>query len=361
MKKPRFFLILTLSILAVLLLSACGGVLTNSWPGVSTHEDTVYVSYQGAVYAINAENGAQRWSFPAEPDTSKPFYAAPGFGPNGLVVVGNYGAMLYGINPNGSIAWQFQAQNGDFVASPLVREDIIVAPASDGMVYALNPDGTRLWERDTGHKLWTQPATDGELVYLAGVDHELHALSIETGEIVWSKDLGSSLLSAPVLSEDGMLYIATLEGQLVTLDSDSGNMVWETSTGGRIWSSPVLAADVLYVGNAGTTTDNSKTGKILALSAADGSLMWEQPTDSPVMGGGLVLADAVIFPTEDGNLTAWDLDGQRRLWSQPVNGKLYTTPVVAGDTLAVAVTEGDNLVQAFSVNGQMTWAFTMPK
>src|SRR5690606_8087329 len=122
------------------------------------------------------------------------------------------------------------------------------------------------------------------------------------GETVWSKDLGSALLSAPVLSEDGMMYVTTLEGLVVALNPGSGSIVWETSTDGRIWSSPVLADDVLYVGNVSGATANSKTGKILAISAVDGSLIWEKATDSPVIGGGAVLSDAVVFPTEAGNL-----------------------------------------------------------
>jgi outer membrane protein assembly factor BamB len=360
MKKPRFFSLLTVFLLASFLLSACGGTLINSWPGVSTNEDTIYISYQGSVYAINAENGAQVWRFPSEPDPQKPFYAAPGFGPNGLAVVGNYGHVLYGINPNGSVAWQFTAPNGNFAATPLVLENMVLAPASDGSLYALSPDGKKVWEYDTGNILWAQPASDGELVFLPGVDHKLYALRLADGQPAWTADLGSALLSAPVLGED-LLYVTTLEGQVVAVNPATGDVVWDTPTENRIWSSPALHEGVLYVGNANGKTANSKTGQILALSAEDGSIIWEQSTDSPVIGGAVVLPDAVVFPTEAGNLVAWALDGQKQLWSQPVNGKLYTTPVVAGDTLAVAVSEGDNLIQAFAPNGQMTWAFAMPK
>ena len=364
MKKPRFFLILIISILASFILSACGGTLINSWPGASANQEAIYVSFQGAVYAINPQNGALLWSFPAEPDAKNPFYAAPGIGPDGLVVVGNYsGHTLYGINPNGSTAWDFTARNGNFVASPLVTESLIVAPNSDGHLYVLDKDGVLVWEYDTGNTLWSQPASDGQLVFIPSVDHNLYAFRLEDGELVWTKDLGSALLSTPVIASDGVMYITTLEGQVIALIPENGAIVWETATEGRIWSSPAFSDDILYVGNGSGTTANTRSGKIMALSAADGGIIWEQSIDSPVIGGAVILSDsdAVVFPTEMGNLIAWSLNGEKQLWAQPVNGKLYTTPVIAGDTLAVSVAEGDKLVQAFSNNGQLTWTFTVPE
>ena len=360
MKKPRFFSILIVAILASFLLSSCTGTMINNWPGVSTNEDTIYLANQGAVYAINAQNGAQIWSFPAKPDASKPFFAAPGFGPDGLIVAGNYGHILYGLNSTGSIAWEFAVKSGHFVATPLVTEDLIVAPSSDGYLYALSMDGKKVWEYDTGNTLWAQPASDGELVFVPGVNHKLYAFRLDDGALVWTEDLGSALLSAPVLDNTN-LYITTMEGLIVALEPESGNTVWETPTEGRIWASPALHEDVLYVSNANGKKTDSKTGQILALSVADGSVIWSQTTDSPVIGGAFILPEAVVFPTEAGNLVAWALDGGEQLWSQPVGGKLYTAPVLAGETLAVAVTDGDKLIKAFSVNGQMTWTFTMPK
>ncbi len=60
-------------------------------------------------------------------------------------------------------------------------------------------------------------------------------------------------------------------------------------------------------------------------------------------------------------MVALSYDGQKELWRQTINGKLYTTPVVAGQTLTVAVLEGDKLAQAFQVNGQVAWPFVAPK
>jgi hypothetical protein len=69
----------------------------------------------------------------------------------------------------------------------------------------------------------------------------------------------------------------------------------------------------------------------------------------------------VVFTTEGGSVIAYSFTGEKELWRQPVSGKLYSTPAVAGETLAVAILEGDKLMQAFSVSGQASWPFVAPK
>ena len=99
-----------------------------------------------------------------------------------------------------------------------------------------------------------------------------------------------------------------------------------------------------------------------AISAKDGKIVWQKDAGSPIIAGGALLPDGVVFPTEGGSLIAWSFDGQKELWNQTINGKLYTTPVVAGQTLVVAVTgEAINLSRPINLNGQVSWPFVAPK
>jgi outer membrane protein assembly factor BamB len=365
MKKPRFILLLSAVLLMSILLSGCSGTLVRAWPGLSTNENVIYLSTGGLVYAVNAENGSMVWQFPKEkPDPSKPFVAAPAFGPDGLIVVGDMHNKLYGLDSNGNKKWEFETSpikegeiigqaKGNFVAPALVVDDLVLAPSSDNNLYALSLDGQLQWEYETENTLWAQPASDGELIYLPAMDHKLYALKKADGKEVWQKDLKSALLSGPVLTEDGKLIIATMEGVVTAIDLDTQNVLWSTPTEGRIWSSPVLHEGVLYVGNA--------SNKIFAISESDGSILWKNDLGSPVLGGAAILPDGVAFPTEAGNLVAWDFQGQQQLWSKPIGGKLYTTPVATGDRLVTAVAEGENLLQAFTLDGEESWAFAKPK
>lgn len=354
MKIKRFPILLTLLILGSILLSACtGGAMVNNWPGLSVSGNTIYVAHQGSIYAINADTGTMAWSFPQKPDASKPFFAAPTISDD-LIVAGNYGHMLYGITKNGTEAWSFDSTNGNFAGSPLIVGDTILAPCTNNSLYALSTQGMPKWTFETGNALWTSPVSDGKVVYLPALDHHLYALNLADGSLIWKKDLGSALLSSPILTSDGTLYVDSMNGEIFALKSTDGTVVWQVKSEDRIWAPLLLHNDVLYTGNI--------KGQILAVSAADGKITWQTDAGSPVIGGGALLKDGVAFPTEAGALVAFSFDGQK-LWNQTVNGKLYTTPVVYGDNLIVAVTEGADklLASAFASNGVPAWTFTTPK
>ncbi len=361
MKTNRFPFILILIIMGSFLLSACtGSTLLRSWPGMTASKDTIYLSSGGYFYAVNAGNGSMTWRFPEKPDNSKPFYAAPAV-TDTLIVAGSYGHMLYGVGTDGKQKWAFDSQNGNFVASPLVVKDTILAPSSDDHLYALSLDGKQQWSFKTGNALWATPASDGQVVYLPALDHILYALRLSDGSVVWKKDLGSALLSAPLLTQDGMLYVSTMDGEVVAIKAADGSAAWTANTGGRLWSTPILYKDTLYVGNA--------SNKVVAISVKDGKINWTKDAGGAILAGGAFIPDAtnpngVVFPTESGKVIAYSLTGESELWTQNISGKLYTTPAVAGQTLAVAVDEGANsmLIQAYSTNdGKPSWNFVTPK
>lgn len=352
MKKHRLPFLISLLILGSLLLSACGGgALVNTWPGLAENQNVIYLSYQGALYAISAANGSKVWNFPNEPSPGTPFYAAPTFS-DGIIIVGNYGRTLYALDTNGQQKWSFEIPRGNFVATPLVEGSTVLAPASNDTLYALDLNGNELWSFKSQNMLWAQPASNGELVFLPALDHNLYALNIADGSKVWTVDMGSALLSHPVQDEDGTVYVATLEGMLYAVNPDGGEVVWNVNTQGRLWSAPALHEGTLFLGNS--------NGKVLAISTEDGSTVWQVEAGSPVIGGGAVLPDGVAFATENGQVIAINFDGEQ-MWKQTVNGKLYTTPVVAGDKLVVAVMEGENQLQAFNLDGQPAWPFTLPR
>jgi outer membrane protein assembly factor BamB len=363
-KKHRIPLYISLILLFSVLLTSCtGSALINNWPGLSVNKDVAYLSYQGYVYAVNSGTGSMVWKYPKEKgDMSKPFYAAPAFDADGRIFVGNYGHVLYALKNDGNVDWQFAVTNANFVATPLVVDNLILAPASDYYLYAIDSKGTQRWKYKTNNMVWAQPASDGNLAFQPSLDHFLYALRLDDGSLAWKTDLESSLVSSPVLSPDGkQLYVSTMIGDIFALNTSDGSVVWQTPTQGRVWASPVLNKDMLYVGNSNGTTK----GNVLALSTANGKIAWTKDAGGPVIGGGALLPDSetIVFPLETGSLTAWSLaDGAVKWPALAIGGKLYTTPVVAGDHLIVAVSEEKTKVlQAVTFNGQLAWPFALPK
>jgi len=367
MKIHRFPLLVIVLIIAALALSGCGGVVVNSWPGITAQQDTIYLAYQGSIQAINAGNGQLNCKFPETADPGKPFYAAPAVSED-VIVAGNYGQTLYALGTTCANEkkvldqkWSFNTgeddpdkQAGNFTGSPAIVGDMVFAPSTNNRLYALSlADGSLKWFFESKNTLWATPVSDGSLVFLPALDHNFYALDINSGIPVWQKDLGSALTSAPLLTDDGMLYVSTLEGKVVALNASDGAIVWEQETGGRLWSTPVMHDDMLYAGNA--------SGKVTAIEVSDGTVAWQQDARSPIIGGGVVMNDTIAFPTEGGKLVGWGLDGKEQTLDQAIGGKLYTTPVIAGEKAVVALMEGDKLLQALTLDGGLNWTFVQPK
>jgi outer membrane protein assembly factor BamB len=71
----------------------------------------------------------------------------------------------------------------------------------------------------------------------------------------------------------------------------------------------------------------------------------------------LVQNDHVLLATESGSVFAIGNDG-KVLWTQQIGGKIYTTPVAAGDLTIVSPLETDFYLAALDANGRQVWKFT---
>jgi outer membrane protein assembly factor BamB len=352
MKKNKFKLIL-LVIVAAMLLSSCSGALLSgsSWPGVSSNGDTLYVAYMNHVYAVRVSDGSMLWRFPESSGRSM-FFATPVLADSQLLV-GDYDSNLHSLDPNTGVErWVFSEANGDWIASPLVVNDMILAPNGDHNLYALAMNGSLLWKFTTENALWSRPISDGEFVYQASMDHNLYAINLRDGSKVWSLELGGAVIYSPTLSEDGTIYISTLARNLLAIDAATGQVKWQRSFEENLWAQPALNDDRLYFGDL--------SGQVYALSSTDGSNIWTQNVGQPVTGQPTIMNTTVIFPTEEGSLIAMSLNGDR-LWSKTVEGKLYTGPVVSGDRLAVGITGGSDFLKLIGDNGLDIWTFVPPK
>ena len=102
----------------------------------------------------------------------------------------------------------------------------------------------------------------------------------------------------------------------VCLNADTGKEIWKKECPGfaldyAASGTPTVARDRVYVAGS--------NAKVYCLNAADGAVVWEAPTkarfDARVSSSFLVLDQAAILM--GGELTAYDRDTGKQLWSQP--------------------------------------------
>jgi outer membrane protein assembly factor BamB len=362
--RKKFVLVITI-LLGAFLLSACAGgaVRGTSWPGLAADENAAYLADGAFVYGVNLKDGKQLWKYPGERNAKLIFYSKPVVTPDGLVIVGSAGTTnsLIALDPSDvnpetnapSEAWKFTGAKDHWMAAPLILDNKLFAPNSDGNLYILDlQDGQSVKDATVvklGGRLWSQPTTDGERVYVASLDHSVIAVDANTYKVLWHEDLGGAVPGSVVVGEDGMLYVGSLDSQLEKFDPVTGNHEPVLTAENWVWSTPTLDGDTLYFSDV--------DGNFYSFNISKSSLNWNpvQP-DGAVTASPLVSGDSILIATESGSIYRVSKDGQSKLWVQP-GGKIYTTPVIAGDLVLVAPLETDFYLTAFDQNGAQSWKF----
>jgi len=368
--KPKYILLVLVVALAAVLLSGCASRagLTNSWPGLTTDGETAYLAANSFVYAINLNDGKEIWRYPAKADNKLHFIAQPVVAPDGTVIIGSSGNdhRLVALDPSSlsgggdtfktpTEKWLFSEAKSSWVAGVLIIDNKVFAPNSDGTLYVLNlQDGMSTKEAlkkiELGGVLWSQPSTDGNLVYVASVDHHLYAIDPETYEFVWPAiDLGGAAPGTPLVGPDGNIYIGSFASEVVKVDPATGKKTLVTSTQGWVWGGPVTDGTSIYFGDL--------EGNLFALDAASGNQSWTIQPDGPVAGSPLVLSDMVVFATESGSVYAVGPDG-KIVWQRDVGGQIYTPLVTGANRIIVAPMQTEFAMAVLDTDGNQVWTFT---
>ena len=365
MRKKLIFI--TTILLGAFLLSACSGgpAHGSTWPGLATDGSLIYLADGPFVYAVRLEDGREIWRYPAERNNKLVFYSTPAVTPDGLVIVGSAGAdhRLVALSPNDIDpdtnapfeAWEFTGAGDYWVAAPLVHENKLFAVNADGNLYIIDLEDGRSSKEPTvidldGGRLWSTPTTDGERVYITSLDHSVIAVDANTYDVLWRKDLGGAVPGSAVPSDDGNLYVGSLASQLERFNPATGDHQPVLDAENWVWSTPRLDGDTLYFSDV--------DGNFYSFNTSTGRQNWNPiKPDGPITAGPLVREDYILIATESGSVYAIDRDG-KEIWSEEVGGKIYTTPIAAGDLTVIAPLETDFYMVALDANGRQIWTFT---
>ena len=357
MNKKRLTLI-SLLVLGSLILSACSGrALSNNWHGLAADAEHAYIADGTFVYAVDLKTGNEVWKYPAEADSKLSFYATPVLTADGQLLIGSAGTKhpFVSLDPaTGKEKWaeSFTNNKGAWLASPLVFNDRIYAPNTDGFVYVIDMNGKKAAEPiELGGALWSAPSTDGTLLYVTSLDHYFHVIDPAAGESTEPIDLGGAAPSSPVVGTDGV-YAGSFASTIEFIKSNGEHKVIAT-TENWIWGSPLLDGETLYYADL--------NGKVFSLDLASGNQNWDtvQP-DGPIVASLLIGGDQIYVATEAGTLVALDREG-KTVWEKTVGGKIYTTPVISGDLILVAPYQAEFILAAYDAAGKQAWTFTPEK
>ena len=321
---------------------------------------TLYVMDTSAtVHAFDAATGAARWSVGFGGSGKK--LSQIGFG-GGISVEG---AMLYATNglgdvaamnaTDGSIVWK-KRPGGPLRGAPSVANGSVYAMSQDNQLYALNAaDGATQWSeaaavQTAGIFGVGAPAVAQSTVVAGFSSGDLAAYRYENGRSLWGDALSrtsvntsvstlSDIDASPVIDQ-GRVFAIGQGGRMVSLELVTGQRIWELNIAGI--STPWVAGEWVFV-----VTDEAK---LLCVARATGKVRWvsqlqryrkNKSKNGPVTWTGPVLAgDRLVVASSEGDLAYVAPGDGKMIGSSNVGAPVFLSPIVANSTLYVLDTSG---------------------
>ncbi len=277
---------------------------------------------------------------------------------------------------NGRVQWErpFRSQsyrihqyNSLASPTPAVTSDRVFFTWGnpDGIqLAALDHSGKLLWTRDLGtfssqHGYANSPIVEGNRVIIAK-DHLgesfLAAYHVDTGEEIWKLERRAgdhTAYSTPCLfePENGKPYLIFNSSShgITGIDPETGNVLWEK--GGlfdkRSVSSPVFSKNLIF----GSCGSGGGGNYVVAISVPDADAPEESPElvyrfrrSAPYVPTPVVNGDRAVFLSDQGIVSLIDLKTGDTVYSERTNERFFGSPVLVGEYLFAASTDGDMVV-----------------
>jgi outer membrane protein assembly factor BamB len=205
------------------------------------------------------------------------------------------------------------------------------------------------------------PAVGDRIVYAAGRDGSIYALSEEGGRIVTKLD-AKTAIAGGVGAGDDMVIVGGTKGDVIALDS-AGRLLWKTSVAGDLLAAPVIASGNVIVRTA--------DGRLMALNRIDGKRKWVFQRSAPALtlrtNASVVVNRGVIYAGyPGGKVIAIELEAGKPIWEAAISLPRGSTeleriadvaglPVLDDTRICAAVYQGrTGCVE--TLNGNVLWS-----
>jgi outer membrane protein assembly factor BamB len=253
-------------------------------------------SADGHVVVLSADNGAEKWRANVKGEV----LSAPAISEN-QVIVRTVDGKLRGLAlSDGAEVWTTEQQIPRLTlrgtAAPVVARDMAVSGFDNGRVMAVSlADGATVWDSPVSpshgrtelerlNDIDAAVRVMGEDVYVAGFQGRAAMLSLESGQVWWTRDVSSY---RGVDLDDDQMYVSTSQGELVALKRRTGVEVWRNdSLKNRSLSAPAVAGDHVVVADLEGYVHwfDRATGAVAARAKSSG----DRVTNAPLSVNGVV-------------------------------------------------------------------------
>lgn len=291
------------------------------------------------------------WGLLGTPNTVEPPQGMGGgvaYDDGKIFVTSGFGVLRCMDAKTGRDIWQKDLKM-PIVNAPVVNGGRIFVSTHDNHLYAMaEVDGRTLWEHQgiteaQGMLTSTNVAVSGETVIAPYTSGEIFALRAQNGQVGWSDVLSRTghvtalsqlddIAGRPVIDR-GQVYAISQSGLMAAFSVNTGERLWSRDIGGI--NTPWAGGDYVYV------LDN--LNRVICLTRKEGRVRWmhqlpqyERPDDKkdPIIWAGPVLvSDKLIVTSSNGYAESISPYDGRLLGRVEIPSGTTIAPIVANGTL----------------------------
>ncbi len=250
-------------------------------------------------------------------------------------------------------AWQYLTHSAS-PFPPAVDDSRIYLPLAGGRVICLNREtGDLLWSSEVGGIISAPPVINEKSLFVAArklaadgteAGASLRAMDTSTGLTLWARDYPRPFASMTVARE--RIYAGCADGALYALRADGGEAVWKVQTQDAVRGLPLVAGQTVYLG--------SDDGAMRAIEAESGREEWKFQTGAKISGQPVIDDRSIYFGSGDGFVYAIDLATKKLRWRSRTGAAIEASVALAGEMVIAA--SFDNFVYALSrASGNRIW------
>lgn len=290
----------------------------------------------GTLHAISLTDGSGLWKTATEIG-----FLAPPAVSGDTVVIGDVEGTVFAFDAaDGEQRWRFSTE-AEINAGAAFYKDRVLVPSQDGNLYCLQvADGSLVWKYETSDQIQCSPTIAGSRTFLGGCDGQLHSVDLETGNAAADPlPLGGPTISTPAVLGD-RAFLTTHAGQVLAFDWKKNQPLWQYADEGRSheYRSSTAVSDQAVVAS-------SKNRLVTALDPATGQVRWTHSLRRYAEGSPVIAGDDVWIAGTDGRLLRLALaDGTVR-WQYEIRGSFFAPPAISGEMLVIP--NDDGVVMAF--------------
>jgi len=267
-------------------------------------------SLEGDVYALNAQDGSQKWHVKVSDEViARPAIAS------GVVVVRAIDGRLTGLDANdGSQKWVYDQSVPPLslrgTSSPVIIGDAVYDGFDNGKIAAVRlADGAPLWTQtlSTGEgrtEVERLADVDGDLVEVGGnivavgYRGQLAAIAADSGRPMWQRDVSSYGGAA---GGESALVVADADGNVWAFDRETGASLWKQDQLKYRWlGTPAIVGKYVVIGDS--------EGFVHWLSLDEGKFVArERLSKKPIESAPVVVGDTVFIEDIKGHIGAYSV------------------------------------------------------